>query len=51
MIRDSVSEIFWYRKNIRFGIGKKVSDSVLKKIGVEKSFDFGIVQILGIVTH
>ena len=29
----------------------KVSDSVSKKFGIEKSIGFGFVQILGIVTH
>ena len=32
-------------------LSKKVSDSVTKKFGIGKSFDFGTVQILGIVTH
>ena len=54
---------FWfqYRKNLvskkyRIRYQKKlasikVSDSVSEKIGIEKSFGFGFVQILVIVTH
>ena len=32
-------------------VSKKVSDSVSEKFGIGKSFGFGFVQILGIVTH
>ena len=42
MVSDSVMKKFGF---------KKVLDSVLEKIGIEKSFGFGFVQILGIVTH
>ena len=45
MVSDSV---------LLFGIVfviKKVSDSVSEKFGIEKSIGFGIVQILGVVTH
>ena len=42
VVSDSVS------KNL---VSKKVSDSVSEKFGIGKSFGFGIVQILGIVTH
>ena len=49
-------EKIWYQKKYRIRyckhlISKKVSDSVTEKFGLEKSFGFGFVQILGIVTH
>ena len=49
-------EKIWYRKKYRIRyrknlVSKKVSDSVSEKFGIGKSFGFGFVQILGIVTH
>ena len=32
-------------------VSEKVSDSVSEEFGIEKSFGFGFVQILGNVTH
>ena len=49
-------EKIWYQKKYRIRyrknlVSKKVSDSVSEKFGIGKSFGFGFVQILGIVTH
>ena len=46
----------WYLKNYRIRyrknlISEKVSDTVSEKFGIGKSFGFGFVQILSIVTH
>ena len=42
-VSDSVSKKLGIKKSIGFGIGKNLVS--------EKSFGFGFVQILGIVTH
>ena len=46
----------WYRKKYRIRyrknlVSKKVSYLVSEKFGIGKSFGFGFIQILGIVTH
>ena len=55
-ISDSVSEKFGIEKSIGFGIEniwyrKKYRIRYRKNLVSEKSFGFGFVQILGIVTH
>ena len=56
MVSDSVSENFGIEKSIGFGIEniwyrKKYRIRYRKNLVSEKSFGFGFVQILGIVTH
>ena len=56
MVSDSVSKKFGIEKSIGFGIEniwyrKKYRIRYRKNLVSEKSFGFGFVQILGIVTH
>ena len=56
MVLDSVSEKFGIKKSIGFGFDKirykkKYWIRYRKNLVSEKSFGFGFVQILGIVTH
>ena len=56
MVSEPVSKKIWYQKKSRNRsrkklVPKKVSESVSKKFGTEKSLGIGIVQILGLVTH
>ena len=51
VLKNLVSSKVYNLVSKTFGIEKKVSDSASKVFGIKKSFGFGFVQILSIVTH